>query len=148
VLVGLLASSVLVRPANAHCQVPCGIYTDQLRFEQMLEDHKTIAKAITSIAELSDKADPQSVNQAVRWVMTKEDHASKAQGVIAEYFMTQRIKADDPEYARKLAAAHKVMTTAMACKQSTDPAAADAFREAILDFYRAYEGKEPVLEEG
>ena len=24
----------------AHCQVPCGIYGDQLRFEQMLEDEQ------------------------------------------------------------------------------------------------------------
>ena len=36
-----------------HCQVPCGIYGDQLRFEQMLEDTKTIAKAITSVETIS-----------------------------------------------------------------------------------------------
>ena len=29
--------------AMAHCQVSCGIYGDQLRFEQMLEDQHTIA---------------------------------------------------------------------------------------------------------
>ena len=36
-----------------HCQVPCGIYTDQLRFEQMLEDTKTIAKSIASVETIA-----------------------------------------------------------------------------------------------
>ena len=30
--------------AFGHCQVPCGIYADQHRFEQMLEDQATIEK--------------------------------------------------------------------------------------------------------
>jgi nickel superoxide dismutase len=58
-----------------HCQVPCGIYADQLRFEQMLEDTATIAKAITSINELAAgmaDAPPsgKAINQATRWVST------------------------------------------------------------------------------
>ncbi|MEZ6076164.1 MAG: superoxide dismutase [Ni] [Pirellulaceae bacterium] len=44
------------------------------------------------------------MNQLVRWVNTKEDHASKIQHTIAQYFMTQRIKADGENYAKKLAA--------------------------------------------
>ncbi|MEM6688608.1 MAG: superoxide dismutase [Ni] [Planctomycetota bacterium] len=131
--------------ASAHCQVPCGIYGDQLRFEQMLEDGSTIAKAQVSLADLSAKSDPQSVNQAVRWVTTKEDHAQKIQDTIAAYFMAQRIKTDDPAYGTKLMAAHKVMVAAMKAKQSADPATAEALKKAILDFYRAYEGKEPSI---
>ncbi|MCH5375396.1 MAG: superoxide dismutase, Ni, partial [Planctomycetes bacterium] len=72
-----------VQPVSAHCEVPCGIYHDQLRFEQMLEDQTTIAKAMAQIGELTakmdDGADPLSVNQVVRWVTTKEDHATKTQ---------------------------------------------------------------------
>ncbi len=129
----------------AHCQVPCGIYADQRRFEQMLEDQTTIAKAIKNIHELAGKKDPQSFNQAVRWVVTKEDHATNTQRIIADYFMSQRIKPGKKD-AKKLAAAHVVMVAAMKCKQQADPKAAADLRNAILDFYRAYEGKEPKFD--
>jgi len=63
-----------------HCQVPCGIYTDQLRFEQMLEDTKTIAKSITSVETIAQamkngEQSPTNFNQMTRWINTKEDHA-------------------------------------------------------------------------
>lgn len=143
----MLALSVVILPrvVNAHCEVPCGIYSDQLRFESMLEDQATIAKAMGQIAELSTDHDAQGANQLVRWVNTKETHATNTQEIIAQYFMTQRIKADAADYAKKLTAAHAVMVAAMKCKQSTDVATAEALRESILDFYRAYEGKEPEL---
>ncbi|MCH5372980.1 MAG: hypothetical protein JJ992_03310, partial [Planctomycetes bacterium] len=50
-------------------------------------------------------------------------------------------------YIKKLTAAHAVMQAAMKCKQTVDPATADALKEAIYNFYRAYEGKEPQFEE-
>ena len=58
--------------------------------------------------------------------------------------MTQRIKSSDKEgYVKKLTAAHAVMTAAMKTKQDANPETATALKAAILDFYRAYEGKEP-----
>ncbi len=131
------------RLAQAHCEVPCGIYADQMRFEQMLEDTKTIAKAIAQINDLAGKGDAQSANQLGRWIATKEQHATNTQHIIAQYFMTQRIKADKPGYDAKLKSAHAVMVAAMKTKQSADAATAETLKKAIFDFYRAYEGKEP-----
>lgn len=145
----LITLSLLVSGSTlfAHCQVPCGIYGDQLRFEQLLEDTKTIAKAQVLINELADADHTgQNVNQMVRWVTTKEEHATNIQKTIAAYFMAQRLKADGEDYEKKLVAAHKVMVAAMKCKQSTDLETSDALKAAIYDFYRAYEGKEPVFE--
>ncbi|MEM1069393.1 MAG: superoxide dismutase [Ni] [Planctomycetota bacterium] len=130
--------------ALAHCQVPCGIYGDQLRFEQMLEDTQTISKAQVQLNELTDgEVDAQTVNQLSRWVATKEDHASKIQTTVLHYFLAQRIKATNPEYVKQLKAAHAVITTAMKCKQSADPDTAEDLEKAVFDLYRAYEGKEP-----
>jgi nickel superoxide dismutase len=129
------------RAADAHCEVPCGIYTDQLRFESMLEDAKTIHRAMDQIGELAKQDGALAANQLVRWVNTKEEHASKTQHVIAQYFMTQRIKPGSDGYVAKLTAAHAVMQQAMKCKQTTDAAEADALREKILAFHKAYEGK-------
>ena len=133
--------------ASAHCQVPCGIYGDQLRFQKMLEDEHTISKAQMELGKLSGgKVDAQAVNQMTRWVSAKEDHATKIQETIASYFMAQRIKTDNANYGKQLMAAHKVMLAAMKCKQSADPATAEALEKAIFDLYRAYEGKEPTFE--
>ena len=133
--------------AMAHCQVPCGIYGDQLRFEQMLEDQHTIAKAQAQINEMTEgEITAQKVNQMARWVAAKEDHATKVQNTIAAYFMAQRIKADNKNYVKQLTAAHAVMVAAMKCKQSADPETAEMLENKIFDLYRAYEGKEPVFE--
>ena len=144
VVAGFAAPSV----ALAHCQVPCGIYGDQLRFEQLLEDAKTIAKAQAQLNELLAEGQPtaQSVNQMARWVMTKEEHAGRVQDTMQAYFLAQRIKADSPSYIEQLKATHTVITSAMKCKQSADGTTAKAIEEAIFDLYRAYEGKEPEFE--
>lgn len=145
--VSLFALCLTVSVASAHCQVPCGIYGDQMRFEQLLEDEQTISKAQLQIHELSaGEIDAQAVNQMGRWVATKEEHATKIQQTIAAYFMAQRIKADNPNYVKQLTAAHAVMVNAMKCKQSADPETAKALEKSIFDLYRAYEGKEPDFE--
>jgi len=105
----------------------------------MLEDHSTIAKAIGKISELTGKKDAQSANQLNRWVATKEEHASKIQKIIAEYFLTQRIKSSSNKYVALLKGAHSVMVAAMKCKQGVDAKSADTLKSAIEDFQSAYE---------
>ena len=124
-----------------HCQVPCGVYTDDLRFMQMLEDQTTIEKSSKLILELSSKVDGQSHNQLARWVATKESHASKIQKIIAEYFLTQRIKSSSKHYEKLLKGAHSVMVAAMKCKQSTDASTANDLKSSILAFQKIYGSK-------
>jgi len=135
-LIVLLVGSAFLPMAYlaAHCEVPCGIYDDGARFTEMLEDQATIAKAIEQINELSGTHDATGHNQLARWVTTKETHATNTQHVIAQYFMTQKIKADDEQYVDKLTAAHGVLVAAMKCKQSADPAMAEALKVAITKF--------------
>ena len=135
IIISLLFSNWL----SAHCQVPCGVYGDSARFTQMLEDQSTIAKAIGQITELAGKEDAQSANQLSRWVATKEDHASKIQKIIAEYFLTQRIKSSSDKYDTLLKGAHAVMVAAMKCKQGVDAKNADSLKSAIESFQSVYE---------
>ena len=137
----LFISICATKDTFAHCQVPCGIYGDQNRFEQMLEDQSTIEKASKLINELSGKKDAQSQNQLSRWVATKESHATAIQKTIADYFMAQRIKASDSKYIEKLTKAHSVMVAAMKCKQSVDAETSASLKQAILSFHKSYEGK-------
>ncbi len=140
VVAGAAASMFLtaIRPtAIAHCQVPCGIYDDHARITAMLEDTTTIAKALVQINELAGKRAAQSFNQATRWVVTKEQHAERIQTTIAQYYLAQRVKAAEPgtdgydAYLQKLAQHHAVIVAAMKAKQTVDPNAANALRNAI-----------------
>ena len=135
----IVFSYALSQSLAAHCQVPCGVYGDSARFSQMLEDQTTIAKAIDQISDLAGKKDAKSANQLNRWVAAKEDHASKIQKIIAEYFLTQRIKSSSNKYEALLKGAHTVMVAAMKCKQGVDAKSADFLRTAIEGFQMIYE---------
>jgi nickel superoxide dismutase len=126
-----------VPQASAHCQMPCGIYDDPARVQQLREDAATIAKAVTMIGDLAGKSDAESANQLVRWVNTKEEHASAIMTTVAEYFMAQRIApvaaGEDgyDAYLKKLADHHKVIVLAMKTKQQADPKTVDDLLHAI-----------------
>mmetsp|Transcript_36165 Transcript_36165/g.70299 ORF Transcript_36165/g.70299 Transcript_36165/m.70299 type:complete len:165 (-) Transcript_36165:167-661(-) len=130
--VGISLSSAWAKPAFAHCQVPCGIYNDPARIAAMEEDVKTIAKAMAQVQGLAKSSDAQSLNQATRWIMTKEQHASNIITTVSEYFLTQKVKEVSKSdfrayqnYLEVLATHHKVMRLAMKAKQSADPKVAD-----------------------
>ena len=92
----------------------------------------TITKAIGQINELAHAHGPTAVNQSVRWINTKEEHASHIIKVVSEYFLTQKVKSVAPgadgheAYLKKLADHHAVMVTAMKTKQSPTPDTAAA----------------------
>lgn len=115
----------------AHCQVPCGIYHDNARVKILLENVMTVDKAVSEIQILSGKRDALSVNQAVRWVMNKEQHAQTIIQTISDYFLTQRVKPKQKDYAKRLLDHHQVIVAAMKVKQTVDTSAVDDLREAV-----------------
>jgi nickel superoxide dismutase len=128
-----VVGSILVLPqaAQAHCQIPCGIYDDYARVEAMLEDAATVEKSAKLIAELAGKSDAQSQNQLVRWVMNKEKHAQKIISTICDYFLTQRVKPSQNDYADRLIKHHAVIIAAMKAKQNADVKYAKTLKESI-----------------
>ena len=130
-LLALLLLALPPAPAGAHCQIPCGIYDDNARVVSMLEDTATIRKAMAQIAALAGKTDAQSHNQVARWVMNKESHAQRIVSTIADYFLTQRVKASQADYGERLQKHHAVIVAAMRAKQKADAKAADALEAAV-----------------
>ena len=111
----------------AHCQVPCGIYDDALRIVQLREDFHTIQKAMNQIKLQDGKTSTQELNQCIRWVHTKEEHATRIQETVSTYFLIQRIKAKTATqgeaydaYVQKITNLHQLMVSAMKCKQTLD----------------------------
>ena len=128
-----IAGSILILPqaADAHCQIPCGIYDDHMRVKLMLEDAATVEKSAKLIDELAGKTDAQSQNQLVRWVMNKETHAQKIISTISDYFLTQRVKNSQKDYAERLKKHHAVIVAAMQAKQNADVKYAQALAKSI-----------------
>lgn len=141
-----LLLSVFLLPAAllAHCEIPCGIYNDQMRIEMLNEDITTIEKSMNQINELSAAGD-KNYNQLVRWINNKETHADKLQHIVTQYFMTQRIKltdkADAAKYAKyqhELTLLHQMLVYAMKSKQTTDLANVEKLRALVKEFADSY----------
>ncbi|WP_321330162.1 superoxide dismutase [Ni] [uncultured Ilyobacter sp.] len=142
----VLIFSLLILIPNylfAHCEVPCGIYDDELRFKELYENTATIEKSTKIIIEISKEKSPD-YNQLVRWINTKEIHAEKNQYIVSQYFLHQRIKpasSNSPEYKdyiRALELLHHISVYSMKTKQSTDLKNIELLKDAIHDFQHHY----------
>jgi nickel superoxide dismutase len=133
-----LTAIMTTQTAQAHCEVPCGIYDDGARIIQMLEDAKTVEKACKMMGELAGKTDAQSANQMTRWVVNKESHAQKVISTISDYFLTQRVKASQKDYKDRLVKHHTVIVAAMKAKQNSDAKHAEALTKAIMELVPYY----------
>ncbi len=130
----------LAANASAHCEIPCGIYDDQMRINLIKEHIGTIEKSMVQITAL-EKETPQNSNQLVRWIMNKEDHANQLQEIVTQYFMTQRIKLDAPDYEKKLGLLHQMLIFSMKCKQTTDTQNTDQLKNIVNEFEALYFAK-------
>ena len=139
--VGLtLSSSSTVR---SHCEIPCGIYGDQMRIMMLYEHIATVEKSMAQIGAMMEQ-DPPNANQVVRWVNNKEKHADEIQHIVTQYFMTQRVKPQAPataehgKYIVQLTSLHGMLIQAMKCKQTTDATHCKELRTLVDRFAEAY----------
>ena len=147
-LCGIFVLAILFASmAYSHCQIPCGIYGDKMRFNMITEHITTIEKSMKLIAELSEQDKP-NMNQIVRWVRNKEKHADEMSHIISYYFMAQRVKLppeDDVkaynEYVKKLTLLHRMLVYTMKTKQTTDLSNVEKLRSLLGKFKEEYFGK-------
>ena len=143
----LTVVAIIASIAYSHCQIPCGIYDDEGRFDAISEHITTIEKSMKEIERLSAEAKP-NMNQIVRWVNNKELHADELSEIVTYYFMAQRVKLpvdsdakayDD--YIKKLTRLHRMLVYAMKAKQTTDLVNVQELRSLLDEFHRIYSGK-------
>jgi nickel superoxide dismutase len=139
-IISLFAFGTMV---YSHCQIPCGIYGDEDRFDMIAENITTIEKSMKAIKELSDKPKPD-MNQIVRWVDNKEKHADDTAHIITYYFLAQRVKPTllggeaEKAYVKKLKLLHIMLLGCMEAKQTTDLSHVDGLRSVLADFKAIY----------
>jgi len=142
----VLSAALSIIPASlwSHCEIPCGIYDDSMRYDMLNEDVVTIEKSMDMIVKLSTEGE-KNYNQIVRWVNNKEEHADKFMDIVWQYFMTQRIKPVPPdsaqaykEYVDQLTTLHEMLVYAMKCKQTVDTANTTRLKELVASSRQLY----------
>ena len=96
------------------------------------------------ILELS-KDETTNYNQIVRWINNKEEHASKLQNIVSQYFLHQRIKLTDSKneelyqkYIKRLTLLHELLVYSMKVKQTTDLLYIGKMNKTIIAFEKSY----------
>lgn len=102
---------------QAHCQMPCGIYHDQMIYDRVNEYYETMYKA--NMALKNNKLQTaEDYNQFVRWVMTKDHESDDIANLLCNYFLMQKIKPGEEETADLIASIHKLLHLAVGIKQT------------------------------
>lgn len=115
----------------SHCQLPCGIYHDDMVFDQIDQYIETMYKGITVIND-SKFTTPRERNETIRWVVLKEEESNEMARLITKYFLQQKIELNDPNLEEKLKSAHKLLFLLVAIKQNTD-------RKIVIEFAEVWE---------
>lgn len=109
-----------------HCQIPCGIYHDDIIFSTLEQNVETLQKAVH---ELSGTG--LSTNQSVRWILNKENQSDQIAQTMLTYFLQQRVKTDDPKRAEKLNLIAMICMQCTKVKQTTDSVEVDTLGKEI-----------------
>ena len=145
VVLFLLMAGVFSQSLFSHCQVPCGIYDDQMRIKMIAEHITTMEKAMNQIQKLSAEG-KVNYNQIVRWVFNKEKHAEELSQIVTYYFLSQRIKpvkdkSQEAVYQKKLTLLHHLLIYTMKAKQTADLGHIKKLRSLLHEFNHLYFAK-------
>lgn len=122
--------------AQAHCDIPCGIYDPITAQIAAL----TVVRMLDLMADLDASTTDKMAyhNSMSRYITVKEEHAEKAKHEIRVIF-GDYIKAPQIEkYPELPTLVHKIMMAGSKVRQSTDRAAAVEFVELINKFAQIF----------
>lgn len=118
-LLPFLALSLAHGQLTAHCQMPCGIYHDDVVYDLIDQYVETMYKGI-SVLNNSKFSTVKEKNEFVRWVYEKETSSDQMAKLITEYFLQQKIKVGEQDTPKRLLAAHKLLFMLVTIKQNVD----------------------------
>ena len=119
ILSGLVSMFASHAALNAHCQMPCGIYHDDMVFNQIDQYVETMYKGM-SVLNDSKFSGVHDWNEVIRWVMLKEKESDEVAKLITTYFLQQKIKPGEPDTCKRVESAHRLLFYLVSIKQNTD----------------------------
>lgn len=126
-----------VSSLGAHCQMPCGIYHDEMVFNQIDQYIETMFKGVTELKN-SKFSNPLERNNFTRWVLLKETASNEMANLITEYFLQQKIKPGEPDTVKRLVSAHKMLFELTAIKQNVDLKMIEDFADEWENFKQMF----------
>jgi nickel superoxide dismutase len=128
--------------------MPCGIYHDDMVFDQIDQYGETMYKGIAVMND-SKFSTPKERNEFVRWTLEKENASDEAASIITKYFLQQKIKPGEPDTPKRLASAHRLLFLLVAIKQNADLSFVNEFTEEWEKFKLMFhrEGYECQIEQ-
>ena len=131
VLLGTLTGLFFHIQLIAHCQMPCGIYHDEMVFDQIDQFIETSVKGV-SVMHDNKFTTVQDRNEFIRWVMQKEKSCNEIAELILTYFLQQKIKPGEEDTAKRVLSAHRLLFYLVQIKQTAD-------LKVVNDFYEEWE---------
>ena len=145
---GIVSTLSLSSLINAHCQMPCGIYHDDMVYDQIDQYTETMYKGV-SVLNDSKFATVKDRNEFVRWVMEKESASDEVASILTKYFLQQKIKPGEPDTTKRIVAVHKLLFLLVAIKQNASLEFVKEFTKEWDQFKLMFhqEGYECLVEE-
>jgi len=102
---------------SSHCQMPCGVYHDDMVFDEVDQYVETMYKGV-SVLKNSAFVTLKERQDFIRWVMEKEKESDKVAELITKYFLQQKIKPGEVDTQKKVLAAHNLLFLLVGIKQN------------------------------
>lgn len=119
ILVLTLSALVGSLSLEAHCQMPCGIYHDDMVYDKIDQYVETMVKAMSKIKD-NKFTTPAEKNELIRWVLTKDNLSDETAQLICSYFLQQKIKPGEKDTVKQLESAQRLLFLIVTIKQSAD----------------------------
>lgn len=136
-LINMLDNKIGIERANAHCDVPCGIYDPSTAQIAAL----TVVRMMDLMADLEAKGDDKGTsyhNSMARYIEVKEEHAEKAKHEVrviwGDYIKAQHIE----QHPGLTDLVHKIMQLGSKSRQTADREAGVQLVEAINEFAQIF----------
>ena len=117
--IGIMGCLHFSTDLSAHCQMPCGIYHDDMVYDQIDQYTETMYKGISVMNDTKFQTAKER-NEFVRWTIQKEEASDEVASLLTKYFMQQKIKPGEPDTGKRLDSLHKMLFLLVAIKQNVD----------------------------
>jgi nickel superoxide dismutase len=132
-----LDENLHIEAAQAHCDIPCGIYDPIVAQISAL----TVVRMIDLMTDFESKTPDRNkeyMNSMARYVAVKEEHAERAKREIrviwGDYFKAQHVE----KYPDAHSLVHKIMQLGSKVRQTTDRDQALQLVDAINEFAQMF----------
>jgi nickel superoxide dismutase len=132
-----LDQKIQIEAAQAHCDIPCGIYDPIVAQISAL----TVVRMIDLMTDFESKTadrNKEYINSMARYIAVKEEHAERAKREIrviwGDYFKAQHVE----KYPNAHTLVHKIMQLGSKVRQTTDRDQALQLVDAINEFAQMF----------